>query len=150
MDLRAHKGGRLGRKSRCKGRTKVGKKCTAPAVEGGFCYFHAHPDKLSELGRQGGKKNRHGSDADEELQPKALRATGDVVTLLEETINRVRQGPFDLRAANSIGFLAGVLLKALDECRIEERLSNLEAAVTGNTDANESFQFKTMKESQNE
>jgi hypothetical protein len=31
---------------------------------------------------------------------------GEVSELLEETINRVRQGPFDLRAANAIGYLA--------------------------------------------
>jgi hypothetical protein len=61
-----------------------------------------------------------------------------------------RKRPFDLRAANTIGFLAGTLLKALDECRIEERLSNLEAAVTGNTDAKESFEFKTLTESHHE
>jgi hypothetical protein len=41
-----------------------------------------------------------------------------VSELLEETINRVRQGPFDLRAANAIGFLSGILLKALVQ-RIE-------------------------------
>jgi hypothetical protein len=51
---------------------------------------------------------------------------GEVSELLEETINRVRQGPFDLRAANAIGFLAGILLKALDH-RVEERLAHLEA-----------------------
>jgi hypothetical protein len=51
--------------------------------------------------------------------------------LLEETINRVRQGPFDLRAANVIGFLASILLKALDSGRVEERLAHLEAVMTG-------------------
>jgi hypothetical protein len=55
------------------------------------------------------------------------RSTADVASLLEETINRIRQGPFDLRAANTIGFLAGTLLKALDKCRIERHLLNLEA-----------------------
>jgi hypothetical protein len=103
------------------------------------------------LGRQGGQKNRHWTSGDDpELANKILRKTGDVASLLEETINRVRQGPFDLRSANTIGFLAGILLKALDHCRIEERLSNLEAAVTGNTDAKESFEFKTLTESHHE
>ena len=50
--------------------------------------------------------------------------------LLEGTINRVRQGPFDLRAANAIGFLAGILLKAIDSGRIEDDLAHLEAAMT--------------------
>jgi hypothetical protein len=70
---------------------------------------------------------------------------GEVGELLEETINRVRQGPFDLRAANAIGFLAGVLLKALDQ-RIEERLAHLEAVMTGNRGTEtEAFDFKPTK-----
>jgi hypothetical protein len=62
-----------------------------------------------------------------------------VSELLEETINRVRQGPFDLRAANAIGFLAGILLKALDQ-RLEERLAHLEAVTSGKGE-NESDAF---------
>jgi hypothetical protein len=75
---------------------------------------------------------------------------GEVGELLEETINRVRQGPFDLRAANAIGFLAGVLLKALDQ-RIEERLAHLEAVMTRNTGTEtEVFDFRPAKEPINE
>jgi hypothetical protein len=69
----------------------------------------------------------------------------EVGELLEETINRVRQGPFDLRAANAIGFLAGVLLKALDQ-RIEERLAHLEAAMTHRGTETEAFDFRPAKE----
>jgi len=83
---------------------------------------------------------------DQDLPTKALRSTADVASLLEETINRIRQGPFDLRAANTIGFLAGTLLKALEDCKIEEQLSSLEAA-TGNKAADEAFDFRPMKES---
>ena len=138
------------RNRRCKARTKTGKKCNAPSAEGGLCFFHAHPEKLSELGREGGRKNRHWTPTDQDLARKALRSTGDVVSLLEETINRVRQGPFDLRAANTIGFLAGTLLKALDEWRIERHLLNLETVVTGSTEAKEEFDFVPIEEPQSE
>jgi hypothetical protein len=75
-----------------------------------------------------------------------LKSIGEVSELLEETINRVRQGPFDLRAANAIGFLAGILLKALDQ-RFEERLAHLEA-VSGKTGTDtEVFEFRSAKES---
>jgi hypothetical protein len=70
---------------------------------------------------------------------------GDVGELLEETINRVRRGPFDIRAANAIGFLAGVLLKALDQ-RIEERLAHLEAVMTNKGATAETFDFSPVKE----
>jgi general stress protein YciG len=155
MDLNPPQGTGPLRTQRCTGRTKAGKTCNAPAVKGGLCFFHTHPEKLAELGRQGGQKNRHWTSGDDpELANKILRKTGDVASLLEETINRVRQGPFDLRSANTIGFLAGILLKALDHSRIEERLSNLEAVTgntdVGNTDAKESFEFKPLTESHHE
>lgn len=67
--------------------------------------------------------------------------------ILEETINRVRHGPFDLRAANAIGFLASVLLKSLESGRIEDRLTHLEAAMTGATGIEtETFDFRPAKE----
>jgi hypothetical protein len=41
--------------SRCQGRTKRGNPCRAAATAGGLCYFHANPNKASELGRIGGR-----------------------------------------------------------------------------------------------
>ncbi len=67
--------------------------------------------------------------------------------LLEETINRVRHGPFDLRAANAIGFLAAILLKAIDSGRIEDRLAHLEAVFTHTTETEtEAFDFRPINE----
>jgi hypothetical protein len=83
-----------------------------------------------------------------DLPDRSLKNIGEVSDLLEETINRVRLGPFDLRAANSIGFLAGILLKALDQ-RLEDRLAHLEAVMLpskrGTTDT-EAFEFRSIKE----
>jgi len=45
-------------KKRCKGVTKNGAACTAWAMEGGLCYFHANPDKAAELGRNGGRHRK--------------------------------------------------------------------------------------------
>jgi hypothetical protein len=116
-------------------------------VERGLCFFHAHPDKLAELGRQGGKKNCHWKHADGNLPQIPLKSIGDVSGILEETINRVRQGPFDLRAANAIGFLASILLKALESGRIEDRLAHLEAAMNSTTGTEtEAFDFRPAKE----
>jgi hypothetical protein len=150
IKLKPERGSKHGGQKRCKAETKAGGPCRAPAVEGGLCFCHAHPERLAELGRQGGRKNRHWTSMDQGLPAKALRSTADVASLLEETINRVRQGPFDLRAANTIGFLSGTLLKALDEWRIERHLLNLETVVTGNTEAKEAFDFVSMEEPQSE
>jgi hypothetical protein len=118
------------------------------AVGGGLCFCHAHPEKLSELGRQGGRKNRRWRGEVGELPERPLKSMGEVSELLEETINRVRQGPFDLRAANAIGFLAGILLKALDH-RVEERLAHLEAVFGRTRTETEAFDFRP-KESTHE
>jgi hypothetical protein len=47
------------RDSRCKAQAKSGKPCRAAATAGGLCFFHANPDKASELGRIGGRNKRH-------------------------------------------------------------------------------------------
>ena len=47
--------------NRCKAKTKSGKPCRAAATEGGLCFFHANPDKASELGRIGGRNKGHAS-----------------------------------------------------------------------------------------
>ena len=46
-------------KKRCKDVTKNGEACTAWATEGGLCYFHANPDKATELGQRGGRRRQH-------------------------------------------------------------------------------------------
>jgi hypothetical protein len=90
--------------------------CQAPAVEGGLCFCHAHPERLAELDRPGGQKDRHWKDDTCRLPHRPLKSNAEVSELLEETVNRVRHKPlFDLRAVNAIGFLAGVLLKVLDQ-----------------------------------
>jgi Family of unknown function (DUF5763) len=42
--------------SRCRALAKSGKPCRAAATQGGLCFFHANPNKASELGPIGGKK----------------------------------------------------------------------------------------------
>ncbi len=129
MSLKADKGSKQRSRKQCKARTKAGGVCPAPAVERGLCFFHAHPEKLAELGRQGGKSNRRWDPVDRNLSKIPLKNISDVGGLLEETINRVRQGPFDLRAANAIGFLASVLLRSLEQGPIEERMAKIEATL---------------------
>jgi hypothetical protein len=150
VKLKAEKGSRLRGRDQCKATTKAGRPCQAPAVERGLCFCHAHPEKLAELGRQGGRRNRRWTGNEGDFHDRQLKSIGDVSELLEETINRVRQGPFDLRAANSIGFLAGTLLKAFDQ-RLEERVAHLEAAICRKEETEtEAFEFLPAKESTHE
>ena len=96
MSLKAEKGLKQRNRKHCKAQTKAGGACHAPAVEAGLCFFHANPEKLAELGRQGGQKNRRWLLDGGSLPHRSLKSINEVAGLLEETINRVRQGPFDL------------------------------------------------------
>ena len=55
----------------------------------------------------------------------------DVVVLLADTIDHVRVGNMDPKVANSVGYLGGIILKALETEALEERLAAIEAAVLG-------------------
>jgi len=64
------------KQNRCQARTKSGKPCRAAATEGGLCFFHANPNKASELGRIGGRNNRHLPQIDDsDALPKLETAT---------------------------------------------------------------------------
>jgi hypothetical protein len=100
--------------------------------------------------RHGGKTTFPSARDASRLAHRPLKSIVDVTELLEETIKRVRQGPFDLWAANAIGFLASTLLKALDQ-KLEERLSHLEAVMSGKGEnESEAFEFRPAKESKHE
>jgi hypothetical protein len=50
-----------------------------------------------------------------------------VVRLILETINQVRKGAIDPRVANAVGYLANVVIKALEQDELEARIKKLEA-----------------------
>ena len=78
-----------------------------------------------------------------------LGTATDVSALLADSINRLRRGQLDLRVANGIGYLAGILLKALDQ-RLEERVAHLEVVMSGKKEADAgAFEFQSAKESHN-
>jgi len=48
---------------------------------------------------------------------------------IPETINQVRKGQIDPRVANAVGYLANVLIRAVEQGDLEKRLDDLEAVV---------------------
>src|ERR1700675_2730108 len=88
IKLKADKGLKQRGQERCKARTKAGAPCQAPAVEEGLCFCHAHPEKLSELGRQGGLKNRRWRIVEFGIPDRSVKSAEEVCEVLEETINR--------------------------------------------------------------
>lgn len=108
-----------------------GERCKANAArDSDLCFFH-DPAKAGERAaarRAGGEKGRAAV-----LPPgtpdASLGSIADVAAVIGQTINQVRRGEVDPRVANAVGYLAGVLLKALEVGEVERRLEALEEIV---------------------
>ena len=63
-------------------------------------------------------------------QPLKIKQPGDVVVLLEDTINKVRKlepdGTMDTKTANCIGYLSGQIIKAIEVAELSERVEMIE------------------------
>jgi hypothetical protein len=104
-------------------------KCQAPALPGSeFCFFHdpSKAEKRREAQAQGGRQNRMKTLEDSAPDVK-VKDSGDAIALISDTINQVRKGKIDPRVANSVGFLANILLKAVERNKLETRIEQLEA-----------------------
>jgi hypothetical protein len=116
--------------SRCKGQTKQGKPCRAAATEGGLCFLHANPNKASELGRIGGRKNRHVIEGAARPLPPLDTITG-VRTAIGQMIVDVHERRLDPRTAAGVAPLLNTLLRALGAADLEQRIKNLEKQIEG-------------------
>ncbi len=108
-----------------------GKQCEANAMaDSQYCYIH-NPDISQEektATQSKGGLNRS-PKINQSLPPVKLEKTKDIMALLTETINQVRGGDLDCRVANSIGYLAGIAVKAYEISELEERLDRIELAI---------------------
>jgi hypothetical protein len=111
--------------SRCKARAKSGKPCRAAATEGGLCFFHANPQKASELGRIGGRSNgRAGAESADPLpildNAIAVRETG------ARLIADVYAGKLQPKVAASLAPLLNLQLRAIETADLEQRVAKIE------------------------
>jgi len=108
-----------------------GEPCGANAMqEASFCYLH-NPAISEEEKREAqarGGANR-GLTVNEPLPLIPLSKPADAITLLADTIQRVRAGQLDVRIANSIGVLSGHLIKAFEVSQLNERVEIIERVV---------------------
>jgi hypothetical protein len=114
-----------GRKSRCKARTRAGKPCQAAATVGGLCFFHANPNKASELGRIGGRSKRSSVAESADLLPKV-----DTALAVRDTVARliadVYAGRLHPRVAGGLAPLLNLQMRAIETTDLERRLAKLE------------------------
>lgn len=135
---------------KCEFRKTNGERCGADAQTGKrLCVFH-DPAKASEgrrARRAGGITRSRMAVLPGDTPDLPLGNTAEVAALLADSINRLRRGQLDPRVANGMGYLASILLKAIENGRVEERLALLEAVCGKRTTETEVFEFKSAKES---
>ena len=135
---------------KCAARKQNGDRCPADAQAGQtLCVFH-DPVRAADgqRARRAGGLNR--SKTAVVLAPDTpdhpLENTQDVSALLGDSINRLRRGELDPKVANAVGYLASVLLRALEQGPIEERLAQVEAVLAKNGAGAEIFSFRSVKD----
>jgi len=89
--------------------------------------------------KAGGRHRRIPTPADS--APLRLSSVSDVIVLLENTINHVRDGHINAKDANAIGYLSGILLKALEQGCVEERVTALEQILNTQKKAESDLEF---------
>ncbi len=110
---------------RCKASAKNGNPCRAAATEGGLCFFHANPDKASELGRKGGIKSHSRVPENAYPLPKLETATA-VREVLAQLIPDVLGGKIHPSIATSSATLLNLQLRAIETSNLEARIAKLE------------------------
>jgi hypothetical protein len=121
------------RGSQCEQVKKDGQRCNATARPGSpFCTFHdpAMREACKE-GRKAGGVARKAPTLPSDSPDLPLASSADVARLVAAAINQTRRGELDPKVANAVGYLSGVLLKALEESDLEARLAKLEERALG-------------------
>ncbi len=112
-----------------------GTPCQATAMSGSDrCFFHnpAVADERDAAQRAGGiERSKAAATLPQDVPVVPLETVQDVVALLADTINQVRTGQIDPRISNAVGYLAGIMLKAMEQSDIDKRLAAMEAVVRG-------------------
>ena len=112
-----------------------GEHCKARPLRGlPFCFFHdpSQATERKEACRAGGRAN-HVQGRTVSSPIAALSDAGDVVTILSDTMIRLRAGEIDPKIANTLGFLAGVLLKAFEHADAGKQIAELQRVLMGET-----------------
>src|SRR5437016_1972227 len=107
----------------CKGKTRTGAACRAPAGSGGLCFFHANPDSVRALGRIGGRKNRR-SIAD--LQVPDNMTAADIRNVTVQAVRLLLSGDMHARESSALAQLCNSLYRFIPTADLEARVTMLE------------------------
>lgn len=110
----------------CKFIKPDGERCGCNRLKGEeHCFFHSIKSELlrREASLRGGEspKRSYGN-----YNPVDIQSTADVLNLITETVNDLRQNKTSVRTANAVGYLAGIALKAIEQSELARRLEEVE------------------------
>jgi hypothetical protein len=114
-------------KANCRGKTKTGAACRAPAAADGLCFFHAHPESAKTLGRLGGQRNRRSVAVDLAV-PENMNLT-DLRKLNAEAMRLLLSGELHAREAAAFAQLSNSQLRVIHSAELETRVATLETQV---------------------
>ncbi len=114
-------------KPRCKALTKSGTPCGAAPTRTGLCFFHGNPNKASELGRIGGKRNR--SPKEEKDTVLRLKGAASASERLESLYHDVETGSIRPPVANVLMKLTDLQARMQEKIVIEDQLAKLEEQI---------------------
>lgn len=118
----------------CSATTKQGTPCRAPAAASSpYCALHGNPGRAAELGRLGGRKNRHYVEtADVAFTPPSTPE--EVKNILAQTMVEVRAGKLHPQIGHTITYVAGALMKAIEGTDLQHRVARLEEELRAKAD----------------
>jgi len=95
-----------------------------------YCFTH-NPDMQIEKHLAVVKGGLNSKRVKLDLEPLSIKTPQEVSMLLEDTINKVRSGEIPPNIANTIGYLAGHTLKAIETADLQDKVIELEAVIIG-------------------
>ena len=117
--------------SDCKFIKPDGEQCRAKAMKGSdYCFTH-NPDMQIEKHLAVVKGGLNSKRVKLDLEPLSIKTPQEVSMLLEDTINKVRSAEIPPNIANTIGYLAGHTLKAIETADLQDKVIELEAVIIG-------------------
>jgi hypothetical protein len=122
--------------NKCEFRKKDGRRCGANAqVASGLCVFH-DPARAADGRRArtagGIHRSRPAVVLPVDTPDHPLGNTKEVSAFLSDSINQLRRGQLDPRVATGLVYLTNILLRALEQGPLEERMAKIEAALAQN------------------
>ncbi len=105
--------------------------CNANSMtDSDYCYLH-NPEIPEESKRQAQAKGGEARSLtlEKPLPDLPLETPSDAITLVADTIKRVRAGELDIKTANCIGFLSDKLLKAFEVSKLNDKVEYIERVI---------------------